>query len=744
MASAPISLPETPVSNANVRLRFTLAILAGSFLLFLVQPMIARMALPRLGGAPAVWNSAMVVYQALLLGGYAYAHFMGRFSPRIQAGVHLVLLTGAALMLPIGLVASEPSVNANPFLWTPWLLVVSIGPLFFAIAAQAPLLQRWFAISGGGDPYPLYAASNLGSFAGLLAYPLLVEPLLPIAGQSWLWSGGYVLVAVLVAGCALLLPRGAVAAAPVERATPVPLRRLAIWVLLAAVPSGLMLSTTTYLTTDIVAMPLLWVVPLGLYLLSFSIAFADRRGPANFILRIAPLIVLLGGGVAFAQNPHFPWLFAPLGLLLLFVIATALHSELFARRPDPAQLTTFYLAMSVGGVLGGLFCAIAAPLMFDWAYEHPILILLGAALLTTRPLFGFSERLWAAPGRRALIVGLLAIVLSLAVDNFLPGLPKPLPLWAKVVGVIAIIDLALIGLGNRVAYTFGLASLMLGLSGWTMLASSIEGGERVRSYFGIYAFGRENGHVRTLVHGTTVHGMQDMRPGRERDPLSYYAPESGVGLAMRDVAQRKVGAHIGVVGLGSGTLACYTRPGQDWRFYEIDPAMERIARDPSKFSFLGRCNPSVPVEIGDARLTLAREGGAPLDLLVIDAFSSDAVPMHLLTREAFAVYAKRLAADGVLMVHVSNRFLELEPVVAATSKWGWHLAARDYTPAPADKDHAYSHSYWIALTRDPAALDHLITTTGRDKWTGVTPRPGFAGWSDDYASILPLIKWTRH
>lgn len=738
MASAALTPTETAA-----KWRFTLAILAGSFLLFLVQPMIARMALPRLGGAPAVWNSAMLVYQALLLGGYAYAHFLGRFAPRLQAGIHLALLAAASLMLPIGLVAAEPSPNANPFLWTPWLLAASIGPLFFAIAAQAPLLQRWFALSGGANPYPLYAASNLGSFAGLLAYPLLVEPLMPIAAQSWLWTGGYLLVALLVGSCALLLPRGGSIAAPTERRAPVPVGKLATWILLAAVPSGLMLSTTTYLTTDIVAMPLLWVVPLGLYLISFSIAFADRRGVADFIVRIAPLIVLLGGGVAFAQTPQLPWLFAPLGLVLLFVIATALHTELFERRPDPAHLTTFYLAMSVGGVVGGLFCAIAAPLMFDWAYEHPILILVGAALLTTRPLFALSEKLAAAGGRWPLILGLTAIIVSLITDGVFPGLPKLLPPYVKIAGVIVIIWIALIALGNRVAYVLSLLALMLGLGGWTMVSSSIHGGDRVRSYFGIYGFGYEKNGVRTLVHGTTVHGMQDLRPGRERDPLSYYAPDSGVGLAMRDVARRKAGAHIGVVGLGSGTLACYTQPGQDWRFYEIDPAMERIARDPTKFSFLQRCNPGVPVEIGDARLTLAREGGAPLDLLVIDAFSSDAVPMHLLTREAFAVYAKRLAPDGVLMVHVSNRFLKLDPVVAATKQWGWHIAARDYQPAEADKGRAYSHSDWIALTRDPAALDRLMASTGREKWTAVANGPGFAGWTDDYASILPLIKWTK-
>ena len=288
-----------------------------------------------------------------------------------------------------------------------------------------------------------------------------------------------------------------------------------------------------------------------------------------------------------------------------------------------------------------------------------------------------------------------------------------------------------------------LAALMLSLGGWSVLASSIEGSKRVRSYFGIYSFGYENNSVRTLVHGTTVHGMQDLRPGRERDPLSYYAPESGVGLAMREVGSRKTGARIGVVGLGSGTLACYTRPGQDWHFYEIDPAMEKIARDPSKFSFLQRCNPSVPVHIGDARLTLAREGSAPFDVLVIDAFSSDAIPMHLLTREAFTIYARRLAPDGVLVVHISNRFLRLKPVLAAAKQWGWSMAERDYVPAPKDKDYAYSHSDWIALTRNPAALDRLVATTGRDKWKGVASQADFPGWTDDHASILPLIKWPQ-
>ncbi len=276
-----------------VKLRFITSIFCGSFLLFLVQPMIARMALPRLGGAPAVWNSAMLVYQLLLLGGYAYAHWLGRFAPRTQGFIHLGLLAASALMLPIGLIAANPSPEANIFLWVPWLLLVSIGPVFFAISAQAPLLQRWYAVSGCGDPYPLYAASNLGSFGGLLAYPLLVEPLLPVAVQSVAWSLGYGLVVALIAACVLALPKIAAIRQSTGEVVPLARRDIAAWIALAAIPSGLILSTTLFITTDIVAMPLMWVVPLGLYLLSFSVAFASDRRAASWIGKAAPFILLL-------------------------------------------------------------------------------------------------------------------------------------------------------------------------------------------------------------------------------------------------------------------------------------------------------------------------------------------------------------------------------------------------------------------------------------------------------------------
>src|SRR4051812_13083316 len=446
---------------------FLATILAGSFLLFLVQPMVARMALPRLGGAPAVWNSAMLVFQALLLGGYAYAHFLSRLTPRLQAGAHIVAFAGAALWLRIGVTGAILPAGASPALWAPWFLLSSMGPLFLIVAAQAPLMQRWYALeSARGEPYALYAASNLGSFAGLLSYPLIVEPWLTLRQQSLLWSWLYALLVLLVAACALTIPAHAVEARP-ERVSPAPpLRRILHWVALAGVPSGLMLSTTTHLTTDIVAVPLLWVLPLALYLLSFVIAFAGRRGPANLIVNIAPLFLLVAGGFAFSGGSDLPFFTATLGLLLLLIIAVALHSEMYRLRPQAAHLTAFYLAMAVGGVLGGLFCAIAAPSLFDWAYEHPLLIAAAALLVPQAPFVPWAERMPAAL-RWALV--LAALVLSFAVDANLGPFDGP---GTALLGSVAISLIALNFIGRRVAFALGLVALMLSYGGWAKLQES--------------------------------------------------------------------------------------------------------------------------------------------------------------------------------------------------------------------------------------------------------------------------------
>ncbi len=721
------------------RALFTLTICAGSFLLFLVQPMIARMALPRLGGAPAVWTSAMLVYQVLLLAGYAYAHWMGRLSARIQAGLHILLFLAAALLLPIGLFAGA-SVG-SPFLWVPWLLIGSIGPLFFVISAQAPLMQRWFAESGAGDPYPLYAASNLGSFGGLIAYPLLFEPLLTLHVQSVVWSLGYGLLLLLVGLCAFRFSKVAVGnvATPTPVSSPPSVKQFLRWVILAAVPSGLMLSTSLHLTTDIVPMPMLWVLPLGLYLLSFSVAFSDARRLAARISHIAPLMLLMSGGVIFIDNTGHPALYAGLGLLLLFSVAVALHSEMYNRRPDPAHLTTFYLAMSLGGVAGGLFCALFAPLVFDWGYEHPILIVAASLLVAQQPLFGWSVELWRSKARE-LRWALPVTVLFLSL--FAGGvIAHDWPRNLKMVAAGSIVLLAVASLGRRTFFALCLTALMLALGGWEMLGRTLTPGQLTRSFFGIYTVEQFKPGLRALVHGTTLHGIQYTNPKYATIPLSYYAPRSGIGIALKDVPSLYgANARIGLVGLGTGSLACYAQPGQHWTLFEIDPAMVEIAQDPKRFTFLSRCLPKAEIVTGDARLTLGQRKPASLDTLIIDAFSSDAVPMHLLTREAFATYGRILAPQGLVMVHISNRFLDLRPVLGALSRDGWTVAARDYDATEEETKQNFNHSVWVALSRDPYKLRQLRASAPDEDWYPLAANPRFPGWSDDFSSILNIFK----
>ena len=755
------------VDERYVRPLFLATILTGSFLLFLTQPMVARMALPRVGGAPAVWNSAMLVYQLLLLAGYSYAHWVAKLRPRRQVGIHVILLGLFTLWLPIGQAAAiralleqaglpaawlpidifsaAASPEANPFFWVPWLLLSSIGPLFFIVSAQAPLMQRWYALeTSRGDPYPLYAASNLGSFAGLVSYPLLVEPLMSLQQQSLLWMSIYAMLVLLVVGCALTMPATAIGAPP-QATSPAPATRQVLhWIALAAVPSGLMLSTTTHLTTDIVAMPLLWALPLGLYLLSYVIAFAARRAPADLITVIAPLVILIAGGLAFSAGTQNPAFSVTLGLFLLFVVAVALHSELFRLRPEVGHLTRFYLAMSFGGMLGGLFVAIVAPLLFDWVYEHPLLVLAAAVLVPQYVLVGWPERF-----DKLLKVGvpLLALALSYfsSTETFLRLVLEVFddPQMATMAVSIIVSLLALACMGRRWSFAVALAALMLSYGGWSTLARSADG-DRTRSYFGVYEVSeRYDGSARVLTHGTTLHGIQNLAPGLEAMPTSYYARRSGVGLAL-DNAGALFGGNprIGVVGLGSGTLSCYRQPGQSWTFFEIDPAMVQVARN--RFSFLGRCAPDARIVLGDARLSLQRHPANSIDVLAVDAFSSDAVPMHLLTREALEVYGRAVQRDGIVLFHISNRYLDLRPVIADLAvHGGWRGAMLEYLPSEAEEVMNATVSVWIALSRNPATIDRLVALSGDDSinWTTLEPQPGFDGWSDDHASILPVINY---
>ncbi|MXO94670.1 hypothetical protein GRI62_13785 [Erythrobacter arachoides] len=724
---------------------FVVTVLASSFLLFLVQPMVARMALPRLGGAPNVWNSAMLVYQALLLGGYAYAHAIGRFPLRWQGAIHIAVLLLGGLTLPLALAETAPPAPGWEALWVPWLFLLTVGPAFFAISAQAPLLQRWFAAHPqAGNPYPLYAASNLGSFAGLLAYPLLAEPLLAIGQQSHAWAAGYALLVVLVAS-ALWARRNSNAAAIVPADDPQePIaarsdwRTVLLWLALSAVPSGLMLSTTTFLTTDIMAIPLVWVIPLGLYLLSFTIAFAERRALAGLFVVLAPLVLLVDGSVAMFAAGRADLLAGTASVILLFVVAVALHARLYDNRPHPGELTRFYLVMAVGGVAGGLFTALIAPVVFDWTWEHPLLILAAALLLPLAPwrraIAGrFGNPAWL----RLVLAGILVVLFAFALAAFPPGLGETQLAGWQWATLFVMLSLALVLAARRWSFVTGVAVLLLAFGGIANLRTSIEG-LRERSYFGIYAVRTTPDGDTLLMHGTTIHGLQHTET-TPNEPTTYYGRSSGVGRALALAAPD---ARVGVVGLGVGTLACYRQARQAWTFFEIDPVVRDFS-DRGLFTYLANCAPGAPVVIGDARIAIEAMPQASFDVLVIDAFSSDAIPLHLLTDEAMGIYLAATAGDGLLMMHISNNYIRLQPVLARLAQERG-LA----TMVLIDKgDSAGSGtgnnagdlypSTWVALAPDQARLAELA---GSGAWQPLAPPEGPV-WTDDYASILPYLVW---
>ena len=717
---------------------FVATVLVGSFLLFAIQPMVARLALPQLGGAPNVWNSAMLVYQALLLGGYAYAHLLSRWPVRTQATVHLALLALAALTLPIHLANLPPPAPGREALWVPLLFVVSIGPVFFLVSAQAPLMQRWYsAHPRAGEPWALYAASNLGSFAGLLAYPLLAEPLLGLRQQAWTWSVGYAVLLALIALCAWTRWSGRHAAeATGEPAEPLPAGRIVQWLVLAAVPSGLMLSTTTHLTTDVFAMPLLWVIPLGLYLLSFVAAFADRRPFAQAVSRVTPVLLLLAGGYAMTSRGTGSLSLALAGVVLLFAVAVTLHARLYDLRPPASRLTLFYLVMSAGGALGGLLTALIAPLSFDWVWEHPLLIVAAALLIPQRPLFGWMG---LEGMTRSMIVGTVAALVVFA--GFLGWLLSGLDPGQNLLSLFLTLAIAFCGvlaLGVRLGFVAILGILMLAHGGIETIRFTLDDA-RSRSYFGVYTVrDYPDQRQRVLSHGTTMHGMQ-FTDARRRTPTTYYGPTSGIGIAMQRAPQLfGPRARVGVVGLGTGTLACWRRPGQRWTFFEIDRAVLELSRD-ATFTYLRDCAPDASVRLGDARLELAKLPPASFDVLAVDAFSSDAIPLHLLTAEALAVYQRALAPNGLLMLHISNRYFALEPQLSASLR-SLGLDARELTDSP-KRDSVRASSVWLAVARDPAQLAKV--TAGRSDWQALPEAPGIRPWTDEHASILPAVRWAN-
>ncbi|MEN6498838.1 MAG: fused MFS/spermidine synthase [Thermoguttaceae bacterium] len=724
-----------------MHLFFALTLFTGATLLFVVEPMFAKMVLPRLGGSPAVWNTCMVFYQAALLAGYVYAHLSLRWlGPRRQAVFHLMLLALPWLTLPIAVHTPWLPSWGGPSVELLVLLTVSVGLPFFLVSSTAPMLQAWFAETrdeAARDPYFLYAASNLGSLASLLAYPLVIEPWLPLAQQSWAWTIGYGLLTALVAGCAVLLwrsPRAQVEiksdVAPAlsdERPTcPTAADRLR-WLALSLVPSSLLLGVTTHISTDIAAVPLLWVIPLALYLLTFVLVFARRQWlPHAWMVRLQMYLVILLA-VAFFQSFN-DWSI-PLMLLHLgtfFVTTMVCHGELARTRPQPRYLTEFYLWMSVGGVLGGLFNALIAPVLFPLLVEYP-LVLAAACLL--RPHEDAGLRRW----REVLVpTGLV-----LAVDGVILAF-KGQALTTQAVTILVFLSLAALGallLGRR-PRGFGLgvaAILVIGFLGSHRLDHLIH---IERSFFGICQIKDSPfNNVRMLVHGSTNHGVQSLDPDRRTQALSYYCTTGPIGQVFDALAETKHWRKIGVIGLGTGTLASYGRQGQEFTFFEIDPAVARIAQNPQYFTFLRDTPAQVRIVLGDARLTLADEPDGQFDLLVLDAFSSDAIPMHLLTREALALYLRKLTAEGVLALHISNRYLDLGPLVGRLAEDAGVVCriSNDVKIDPKEQQGLKNASTWVALARQDQDLGKL---TAEPRWKPIDVRPGDPLWTDDYSNIL--------
>jgi hypothetical protein len=707
---------------------YSLALFLGAALLFALEPMVGKLLLPPLGSTPAVWNTTVLFFQATLLAGYLYSHLTSKLRRRVQMLVQIAVLAVGIVSLPIA-VAADVTPSSHPVPWLLGLLAVTAGLPFFALAANGPMLQRWL---GGRDPYFLFAASNAGSLLGLLAYPLVVEPHLSLHDQGRAWGVGYVAVAVLVVLCALAAARRTSAPEAVEHAPPIDRRRRLTWLALAFVPSSLMLGVTTYATRDLTPFPLLWVLPLAIYLLTFVVAFApgakpDRLVRIGRILLPGIAIVVVYTLAIGSQRPL--WLLLPLHLAGLAVAALMCHARLAADRPAPSHLTEFYVWIALGGVLGGVFNAILAPVLFPGLIEYPLAIV--AALLlrpkppSTRP--ALLEFFFRDPRPTQAMDGLVPVLLG-------AGVLIALELAGKTFDTRSVI----VGLACGLALNLSKRPLRLGLGlGAILLAVALAGsaGERVlersRSFFGIYkVVQREGAPLHLLYDGTTVHGLQ--RIGRP-EPLEYYGRAGPAGQAFAELPAQST-ARVGAVGLGAGALACYRRAVS---FFEIDPEVLRIARDPRLFTYLRDCPASV--HLGDGRRLLTREPPGRFGLVVVDAFNSDAIPVHLITRQALALYFSRAGPRGTVLFHISNRYLRLEPVLGNLARDS-RVTCRVEThhPTRAQLDEGLATSKWAVLARTPADLGRLDAD---QRWHRCAEDRSARVWTDDYSDLLSAISW---
>lgn len=722
-------------------------IFLSATLLFLVQPMFAKMVLPMLGGTPAVWNTCMVFFQAMLLAGYSYAHATtSLLGVRKQAMLHCLLIVLPLLVLPITVAEGwSPPTEGNPVGWLLLLLGVSVGLPFLAVSTTNPLLQKWFADTGhpaARDPYFLYAASNLGSMLSLLAYPVLLEPSLRLATQSEIWTYGYLALVGLIVACAAVLvkskPAGAVSASPANQGAllsgTVTVKRRARWIVLSFVPSSLMLGVTTYITSDIASVPLLWIVPLALYLLTFIIAFASKPLlPHRWMVASVPWLVLpMAIGMASLDLNFSLLILVP---ITFFVLSMVCHGELALDRPDTGHLTEFYLWMSLGGVLGGMFNALLAPVIFSSVVEYPLAIVFACLLCPALKKQDTRARAYALD---LLLPAILAALMGLLIWQFLHDSEPPMMTKLVIFGLPAMICFAF----KERPIRFGLGIAAILFAGRVHVALQHELLYTERSFFGIHRVQVDRKHeYHLLAHGTTFHGRQSLDPSRQCQPLAYYYPTGPIGDVFHEIGQREEVKSIGLIGLGAGGMIAYSKPGQHFVYYEIDPAVKRIAEDPKFFTFLSNCvQGTYEIILGDGRLRLVEGPDHGYQLLVLDAFSSDSIPMHLVTIEALRLYLSKLAEDGVLAFHISNRYLDLEPVVAALAEQEGLvcLTRSDRAPVGKEAEEGKAASQVVVMARKRSDLKGLALDPN---WVPAQTRSNVAPWTDDFSNILGILKW---
>jgi hypothetical protein len=742
-ADQPASEPRPDATSGRALLlaTFTAAITLSAALVFMVQPMFTKMVLPRFGGAPSVWSVAIVFFQAALLAGYAYAHWLTRYAGgRASVAIHLAVTIAAAFALPLSIAAGwDRPPEAAQALWLIGLFTASIGLPFFALAANSPLLQAWFARTdhpAAKDPYFLYAASNVGSFLALVSYPIVIEPFVRLGDQAWSWSIGFGFLIALLAACGALRWRAADEDARAGGAADAPptWKDAGFWVARAAVPAGLLVAVTAHISTDVAAVPLLWVLPLALYLLTFVIVFARRPiVPHWLVVAMQPaFIIALVAVIIFDPVKTIVGLLA-VHLSVFFVNALMCHGELARTRPAPRYLTAFYLWISAGGVIGGIAAGLIAPHVFNWVAEYPILI---ALAVLCRPGLALPDD---RRRRYLLFGGLAAAVLVLIVSTLYPVvLGETAFNWT----VGAFLAASVLFWRAPLPFAALIAFVLLANHGIVEQAGAMS----VRSFFGVAKITETtDGQFRLLQHGTTLHGGQRIREADGRlaaiDPpelLLYYWDGSAIAetfAAVRARVDRPI--RFAVIGLGAGSLACRAAPNDTVHYYEIDPAVIGIARDPYLFSFLWACRPDVPIILGDARLTLAEAPDGAYDLIIVDAFSSDAIPIHLLTREAMAIYLKKLSPHGMVVMHVSNRHLELASVVAGIAAANGLITR---VSDSSDLDEAANPYKFVATVAAVARSeqDFGALAQARD-WALKAPDPGQWVWTDDYCNIVGAV-----